>query len=252
MLTLSHLQSWQRCQKQYYYKHHLGYQWPREEGRFVLGKAVHKLLEYQARGLATDHLLDKVDPPITSYTRLLSAHPLGQAPIVASEWAFHLPVAGADGGLVWWTGRVDRIVRFKAGRIGILDWKTGTAIPKNPQAAWQTRLYLAAVWTLRDRLKLGIKTPDQLVFVYAGVKGPQVQCVEVPYALDHYTATLAELAVVSAELADPLAFALPVRCPDSFCPYGGICGIGAPAEGDPSSPVPAEGLSLPADLDGLF
>jgi PD-(D/E)XK nuclease superfamily len=256
VLTLSHLQSWQRCQRQYQLKHGLGYQWPRNESRFVLGKAVHKLLEFQARGLALEPLLDTFPPEIAAFTRLLAAHGLGQAPVVANEWAFHLPMMTEAGQRVWWTGRVDRIVRLSGGRVGVLDWKTGTAIPKEAATAWQTRLYLAAVWELRHGLKLGLNEHAQLVFVYAGGKGQQVRCVEVPYGKAAHEATMAELATITAEIASATEFALPPACPDDFCPYRQICGIQHTI--DPLDQSIGEGaesadpLGLPEGLDQLF
>lgn len=69
---------------------------------------------------------------------------------------------------VWLTGRIDRIVRGDNGQIWVLDWKTVSAVPKDPTHHWQTIVYLLAVLAAKHDLGLHDLTAEQLAFVYVG------------------------------------------------------------------------------------
>lgn len=139
------LKSWSRCKRQFYYKTVKKLQWPADIQHFRLGRDVHKLLDYQARGLNCDLLLQHSLPDVQVSWRKLKDHRLVNLPVVANEWAFHVPIAvKKEQQAGWLTGRIDRVSR-DGNRILVIDWKTGTGVPRNPESDWQTMLYLFAL-----------------------------------------------------------------------------------------------------------
>jgi hypothetical protein len=252
-LTLSsvspnHLQTWGRCQRQFDYQYVQQLRWPTDQRNFALGKNVHKLLDYQARGLDVEPLLQTATSELQHAWQLLMAHPISQAPVVASEWGFQIPVDYAEAraepapaGItatdeavpssaeqpprhVWLTGRIDRIVCGDNGQIWVLDWKTGTAVPKDPAHHWQTIVYLLAVLAAKHDLGLPDLTAEQLAFVYVGVSDA-VRLVEVSFDASQQAQYEARLQQSLQQLLSATDFVLPSRCPDAHCPYGTICGI---------------------------
>ena len=248
-----YLQSWERCQRQFDYQHVQELRWPSDTRNFTLGKHVHKLLDYQARGLDCEPLVVTATPDIQKAWQLLMAHETAHAPIVASEWGFQFPVTvnskdlsstgrgevvaeaapkltnsvrgeAEDSTTVWNVGRIDRIIRAENGQVWVLDWKTGTAIPRNPSDHWQTILYLLAVLAAKDDLGLPDLTPEQLQFVYVGVN-ESVQMVHVPFSQVAYEAYWARLHQTLQQILSAETFNLPNKCPDPYCPYDSICGI---------------------------
>ena len=120
--------SWSRCKKQFYYKYVRRLQWPSDIRHFRLGRDVHKLLDYQARGLDCDVLLTNAPDDVRFSWQKLLPHPIVNLPVVANEWAFHVPIQLPNKNTEWLTGRLDRVAR-DGDRILIIDWKTGTGIP---------------------------------------------------------------------------------------------------------------------------
>jgi hypothetical protein len=244
----NHLQTWGRCQRQFDYQYVQQLRWPTDQRNFALGKNVHKLLDYHARGMEVTPLLQTATPEVQRAWQLLMAHPISQAPVVASEWGFQIPVdytearaevapavitaagesapppANQPPRRVWLTGRIDRIVRGDNGQVWVLDWKTGTAVPKDPANHWQTIVYLLAVLAAKDDLGLPDLTAEQLVFVYVGVSDA-VRLVQVPFDTLQLAQYQARLQQSLQQLLSATDFVLPSRCPDAHCPYGTICGI---------------------------
>lgn len=263
VLSLSHFRSWLRCRKQYELKHVQQLHWPSDEQHFTLGQSVHKLLDYQSRNLPLDPLLaaqSRAD--IRQQYNALLQHPLAQAPIVANEWAFYVPLSlsienPASSSVpplppVWVTGRIDRVVRHN-NQVVVVDWKTGTAIPWQPEAALQTRLYLFAVGECRSQLQL-LGTPlEQLAMAYVGFRKGQLHAVQVAYSDAAHQQTRQDLQTWALAMLHQPAYSLPEHCPDAYCPFGQVCGIQATdhADGDPAN-NPATfadqaALSLPED-----
>src|SRR5688500_18368722 len=83
--------SWSRCRRQFYYKYVKGMQWPADIQHFRLGRDVHKLLDYQARELDCELLLEHAQQDVRFSWQKLMAHPITQLPVLANEWAFHVP-----------------------------------------------------------------------------------------------------------------------------------------------------------------
>lgn len=223
--------SWTRCKKQFYYKYEKHLQWPSDGRHFKLGRDVHKLLDYQARGLDCSHLLAEADDNVRVSWEKLQAHPVVQWTTLASEWGFHVPVAGAKTP-VWLVGRMDRVAGHD-GIVWVIDWKTGTGVPKNPAEDWQTRVYLYALLEIarapvpNNALHRPDLKAEQVRFVYVEVKTTDapIRLVEVPYDEARHEATRARLAELADAMAAETEYALPDACPDRFCPYRTICGI---------------------------
>lgn len=263
------LKSWSRCKRQFYYKHVKKLQWPSDIQHFSLGKDVHKLLDYQARGLDCTLLLEHAPLNVRISWQKLMAHPVVHLPVVANEWAFHVPVAlqaepvsvqsleqssnlsltqpsepaiqTSIGRVEWLTGRIDRVSR-DGDKILVIDWKTGTGVPRNPEVDWQTRLYMYAlveVASSPSAADLGLQrvgaenaplSPEQVSFLYVEVKADQhtpVRLVPLPYGTAQHLATRQVLQSILSQMAVEEDYALPENriCPDKFCSYRSICGI---------------------------
>ena len=303
LVSTSQLKEWDKCKKQFYYKSVVKTNWLAGQKNFELGKAVHKLMDYQARNLPLEPILTEVRQDIQETYLALESNSLAQATVVANEWSFNVPfplgtvdnnalmgifVVTAlfstfgrmiDGAInesscisvytavlcysclesappahycqqhlnsegqapitVWLTGRVDRVVKTlvntpaKHSFYWVVDWKTGTAVPPDFKQAWQTRLYLYAIWEARHQLGLPeTVTIEQLGFVYVEVKPKRKQAVrlyEVLYSQAQHEQTKADLTRVLTGMYLERRFELPATCPDSYCPFGAICGI-APVE----------------------
>ena len=223
--------AWTRCKKQYYFKYGKKYLWPSDDRHFSLGKDVHKLLDYHARGLNCAALLESADDKVRVSFEKLLAHPISHWSTLASEWGFHVPVH-VPGAPVWLVGRMDRIAR-QDGLIWIIDWKTGTGVPKNPEEDWQTRVYLYALLEIA-RAPLPntvLHQPDlpaeSLRFCYVEVKtGDQpVRLETVEYSEQKHTETRRLLEQHCSAMVVESTFALPSKCPDRYCPYRTVCGI---------------------------
>lgn len=228
-VSSDHFKTWSRCRRKYYYQYVKRLQWPTDQSHFRLGKSVHKLLEFQSRGLDCTALLSNADPDIQASWAALIAHPVAHLPIVASEWGFHVPIDGVR--RAWLTGRVDRIAR-DGDTFLILDWKTGTGVPKLPEVDWQTVLYLFAVVESAAQLPLAPEAvealrPEVLRFVYVEVKDGQVREVPVSYDTAQHHLNRERIVETLTEMQQANEYALPAKCPDPFCPYRAICGIEA-------------------------
>lgn len=226
--------SWSRCKKQFYYKHVKRLQWPSDIRHFRLGRDVHKLLDYQARGLDCDVLLAQAPDDVRYSWQKLLKHPIVHLPVVANEWAFHVPIQ-LPGQTEWLTGRLDRIARYDD-QILIIDWKTGTGIPRSPENDWQTLLYLYAVIEVAPSIAAqdlqlnlsGPLRPEQLQFVYVEIKPDQttpIREVIIPYNTEKHQQTGALLKSILSEMSVEEDFPLPNSCLDRFCAYRSICGI---------------------------
>jgi CRISPR/Cas system-associated exonuclease Cas4 (RecB family) len=229
--------SWSRCKRQFFYKYVKKMQWPADIQHFRLGKDVHKLMDYQARGLDCALLLDNAPMDVSVSWQKLLNHPTAHLPVLANEWAFHVPITALDGYTDWLTGRIDRVAR-KEGEVWVIDWKTGTGVPRNPEMDWQTRLYLYAlveVAQTQSAEDLGLNwsgplQPEQVKFVYVEVKADNhtpVREVTLAYNANKHEATRQTLQAIVSAMAVEEDYALPDnrQCPDKYCAYRTICGI---------------------------
>lgn len=235
------LKSWSRCRRQFYYKHVKKLQWPSDIQHFRLGKDVHKLLDYQARGLDCSLLLNQSPMDVRLSWQKLMNHPVVQWPVVANEWAFHVPVAlqpeRPQGRVEWLTGRIDRVAR-DGDKIIVIDWKTGTGVPKNPEVDWQTRLYMYALVEVAqtpsaadlDLNRNGPLQPEQVSFLYVEVKADQstpIRLVPLAYNRAQHESTRQVLQSILRQMAVEEDYAIPENgvCPDKYCSYRSICGV---------------------------
>lgn len=229
--------SWSRCKRQFYYKHVKKMQWPADIQHFRLGRDVHKLLDYQARGLDCTLLLEKAPMDVRISWQKLMNHPTVHLPVLANEWAFHTPMPCTDGATDWLTGRIDRVAR-REDDILVIDWKTGTGVPRNPDVDWQTRLYLYALVEVAQSpsaADLGLRIdgplqPEQVKFLYVEVKADNhtpVREVLLDYNSAKHEATRQTLQAIVSRMAVEEDYDLPDnnQCPDKFCSYRSICGI---------------------------
>lgn len=229
--------SWSRCKRQFYYKHVKRMQWPADIQHFRLGRDVHKLLDYQARELDCSLLLANAPMDVRISWQKLMNHPIAHLPVIANEWAFHTPMPCGSGETDWLTGRIDRVAR-REDEVLVIDWKTGTGVPRNPETDWQTRLYLYALVEVAksrsaDDLELnynGPLQPEQVKFVYVEVKPDNhtpVREVVLDYNTAKHEATRQTLSAIVSAMAIEEDYALPDnnQCPDKYCAYRTICGI---------------------------
>lgn len=232
--------SWSRCKRQFYYKHVKKMQWPSDTQHFRLGKDVHKLLDYQARNLDCELLLESAPMNVRISWQKLMNHPVAHLPVIANEWAFHTPIPCDDGKTDWLTGRIDRVAR-RDDTILVIDWKTGTGVPRNPEVDWQTRLYLYALVEVaqsQSAADLGMSIdgplqPEQVKFLYVEVKADQhtpVREVLLDYNRAKHEATRQTLQTIVSRMAIEEEYDLPDnnQCPDQYCSYRSICGIEQP------------------------
>lgn len=218
LFSVNQFKTWTKCQKKYYYDYVRKLRWPSDQSRFAFGKTIHKLFEYQARNLPFDALLQNADPAIQTAWQTLMEHPIPHFPILGSEWAFTVPVAGQ-----WITGRIDRLAKQDE-MILILDWKTGTSIPSLPEVDWQTVIYQYAVVEAHQQLGLSVLPPEHVRFVYLEIKG-DIRELMIPYGPQKHQETRQRIEEVLGAVQQEKTYPLPPKCPDPFCPYLNICGI---------------------------
>lgn len=249
VLTLEHFKTYTKCPLQFGYKFITHRAWPSDQTRYTLGRSIHKLFEFQARGLRVDACLPGCTSEAQAMWAKLQAIPYANpatCKILANEWAFWVPLTGAESGTVWITGRLDRVIAVPPElratvpalahtQVAIVDWKTGMGVPKNPASAWQTRLYLWALVEARARLGLAALPPEAFAFVYVGLRNASepIEFVPIPYTAQAHAATTHEvqnlIATVSPYLqgqGKPAALPTPTRCPDRYCAYKTICPVG--------------------------
>jgi hypothetical protein len=242
LVSVNQFKTWTKCKKKYYYDYVQKLRWPTDQSHFQFGKTIHKLFEYQARGLDFADLLTQASPEIQGAWAALQEHPIPHLPVVASEWAFHVPIAFKNK-KVWLAGRVDRI-SLEDDTLLILDWKTGTSAPSLPEVDWQTTLYLYAVLEAQKELHLEkchfkkdqetqefqhleprAFSPESLRFVYVEVKKQDVKAISILYNAEKHQATQERLIRTLAQMNQEKGYQLPNQCPDPYCPYRSICGI---------------------------
>lgn len=216
--SVNQLKTWCKCRKKYELDYVRKLQWPANPKNFRLGKGVHQLLDYTARNLPVEPIVKDADSDIVEVWQFLQRSHWARLPVLASEWGFSLEVDGN-----WIYGRIDRIVQ-DGETIRILDWKTGTSAPREPETDWQTLIYLYVAYEARRDLGVDV-TPEQLQFTYVQVKNGALSTVDVPYSVAMHEATRQRLAETLQAIQMATVYTLPVQCPDRFCPYYNICGI---------------------------
>jgi len=233
----NHLKEWDKCPKQFYYKTVLGQRWLSNERNFELGKAVHALMDLEAKGLPYAHVFQTLSPNIQAHFKALQTDAIAQAPVMASEYAFYVPFQATMFPHVQLTGRIDRLSVVE-NTISIIDWKTGTAVPQDYPNAWQTRLYAYAIWqilTHQPNLLPTLlpnapawKAEQGLAFYYVEVRlnrQPYVKAYRVAIDEAYIRDTEALVAQRLTAILAETEFRLPKACPDKYCPFSKVCGI---------------------------
>ncbi len=252
VLSVDGIKTFHKCARKYQLQTLRRMRWPADTRNFSLGQHVHKLMDYQAYA-SLQLPLNAVLPAATNaeksaFERLQKESSVAGWPVLASEWGFNLRLARqadwpAAVGAVFIRGRMDRLVlQPETHHVVIVDWKTGTAIPKQPESDFQTLVYALAVDDASEHLPLPHETvlegaAPRLAFVYVGVSSnPQKPLQEIRIDFDEARLLLARqqvLAEVTAMLKAMAAdqFALPAHCPDRYCPFRSVCGIETRASG---------------------
>jgi hypothetical protein len=216
---------WSQCKKQFFYRRIQGLKWPSDDSNFKLGRTVHKLMEFQAQHLPVEHLLSSLTPlELQAYDSLKHCD-AAQWTVLASEWGFQVPIKVLDKTL-WLTGRVDRISQDPDGNIVLIDWKTGTSIPRNPEQDWQTRLYLYAVHECAQDLGLSAFAAEQLRFLYIQThQANHLVQKTIHYSMEKHQHIRAQIKGMMEAMLQETTFNLPQACPDRYCSFKTICGI---------------------------
>jgi hypothetical protein len=257
-VSVNQLKEWDKCHAQFYYKTVLKQRWLTDERNFELGKAVHALMDLNAKGMPTEHLRIGLKATILAHFDALVEHPLAKAPVLASEYAFYLPFPVGDVSHITLTGRIDRISVYN-GMLAIIDWKTGTAVPHDYATAWQTRLYSYAIWHMREAL--GVEASLGMSFYYVDVRTnrqPAVKVYTVIIDAEYIAETEGLLKQVLARILAEKRFALPSACPDKYCTFSQVCGITPetmaqlPLFGLPQASVLGKDVSGEANVLDLF
>lgn len=258
-LTINQLKTWDQCKRKYYYQFIRQLKWPTDQSNFQLGQSVHKLMEFQAKNLPIEPLLAHADPKIQRTWDVLMRCVYSSLPVLVNEWGFMLPltlqVAPEINVNIWLEGRVDRIAIDESDdalKIRVLDWKTGTGIPKNPEQDWQTQIYLMAAYRIVpsilavNRKNPSTLRPEDFSFIYIGAKETQskVEEVEINYSQEAFEKTGRRLESTLTDILQESQFGLPSRCPDPYCPYQPICGIEDYGPNPPDMPKP-DGIVSP-------
>jgi hypothetical protein len=270
-VSVNQLKEWDKCHAQFYYKTVLKQRWLSDERNFELGKAVHALMDLNAKGMPTEHLRVGLKSNILAHFDALVEHPLAKAPVVASEYAFYVPFHVEGFSHITLTGRIDRISLYD-GSLAIIDWKTGTAVPHDYATAWQTRLYSYAIWQMRDALPHTYSNPHpsplskgegvkEMHFYYVDVRTnrqPAVKVYDVTIDADYIAETEGLLKQVLARILAEKRFSLPSACPDKYCRFSQVCGINPettaqlPLFSLPQASVLGQGVSDEANPLDLF
>lgn len=230
LLSANHLKTWDKCRKRFQLHVLDGLRWPTNPGNFEFGQTIHAMMDHHANHRPIQQVEPHLTPLLSNSYQQLTNHPLAQAPLIASEWAFTLPLSLHFAQAIWLTGRIDRISQTTNDNgqpvATIIDWKTGTAIPKNPKDDWQTRLYLyAAVETASRQLNINYP-PEQWAMAYVGVsKKGAMNTVNVPYNQAMHEETEQRLRHTLKTIATSVDYPLPGICPDRYCGYRQVCGI---------------------------
>lgn len=226
-LSVNQLKTWSTCAVKFQLDVVQKLHWPSDPKNFRLGKGVHQLLDYASRDLPLDPIIDDADADIVASYNAITDSDWATFPILASEWGFSLGF-----GSTWLYGRMDRIIRWSyEGRdcIAILDWKTGTAIPKQVETDWQTQVYCYALVEAQREFGLSI-SPSDVVMVYVQANPDRMRHVVVEHSLEKHQAIYDRL-IASFQAIDEAQqqqnYPLPSACPDKHCPYRSICGIDA-------------------------
>ena len=196
------------------------------------GRAFHQLLHQHAHGVPASILSDlELDDDVRRWWNNYLQSPPPDVPdaMVRSEFGLSAPI-----GDYRLSARYDRVGAEPEGRIVVVDWKTGTKLPKRPwlEQRMQTRVYPYVMTLAGFALNGGAAPkPEQVEMVYWYANFPN-RPVRFSYDRDRFESDGAYLNRLVDEIAargegDWELTGRPSRCP--FCSYRSLCKRGTEA-----------------------
>lgn len=155
MLMSDHFETYKKCPKAYYYKYILGIKIFQHKDKFTLGKNIHALASYKAKGLNINKLLNIMSEEEKLHWQNLLSNDFFNYPQIAVEWGFDVHLDGD----FWLNGRIDAIFK-KNNKIIIVDWKTGQNLPELPEESFQSMIYLYAFYNSQKDFDIEFSASD--------------------------------------------------------------------------------------------
>lgn len=200
------LKTYKECPHKYYLKYIKKISIPQPASYFEKGKKIHALANYYLRGDDISKIINGLTDEEKSVWNTLFQNEFFKKKYVKSEYNLSCKV-----GNFWIGGRLDALMQDGEDYY-ILDYKTGS-IPKNPEADFQTMVYLICA----DKK---IKNYNSMKFVYIDLKNNQNSIIELtPERKDFYIKTLNEICI---SISDTNEYSQNLdRC--RFCEYSKLC-----------------------------
>ncbi len=108
--THNNFKTYDLCKRKYYYEYVKKLHWPNLYGSYELGLAVHKLLDYQAKGFEVSKFVAAANEEIQQSWSYVESADILKYEIVDSEWAFNVKHETSG---QWIQGRIDRLIKLK-------------------------------------------------------------------------------------------------------------------------------------------
>jgi len=212
--------TWQTCQKRYYYKYIKELKWPEFNQDFELGKSVHALIDYHLRGLNTDHLLQNADEEISELWHKIKNDSIMNKNIIQTEWSFNTQIKNTP---YWLIGRIDSIFfDEEKNKYIIADWKTGKFVPKKIHTNFQHKIYLYALYQSRKDLGIDFK-PEDLAFQYFKILPDSIEITEINFSEEKLLEYEENFINIINKVEGSQDFSTPEICPIKVCQYKGLC-----------------------------
>jgi len=213
--------TWQACQKKYYYKYVKELNLPEFENVYRLGQSFHALMDYHLRGLNTELLLRHADSDVVNIWNKIKTHPILAKKVIKTEWGFNTRLGDTA---YWLEGRVDAIFYDETtNKYIIADWKTGI-IPKNIDTNFQHKIYLYAFYRSRKDLNLDM-SPKNLCFQYFKIDSQNIEIKEINFSEEKLQEYEENLIKITRNIEKTFDFSLQDICPIKFCHYNNLCEI---------------------------
>lgn len=211
-LTHNNFKTYDSCKRKYYYEYIKKLHWPSEESNYELGLSVHKLADYQAKGLETKRFLTNANKDIKEIWEYLQESEIITFPVIESEWAFNVRLGKTP---YWLQGRIDRLAQHK-NKYLIIDFKTGQNLPYDKNVDWQAITYLYCV-SLAKKIK-----PEDLEFWYYKVaEDPEYR--EIKYSASLHKEYEDKMLETITQIQSNKAWAPNNNCIDKYCKYTELC-----------------------------
>lgn len=213
-ITHNNFKTYDSCKRKYYYEYIKKLHWPSQESNYELGLSVHKLADYQAKGLETERFLRDTKKDIKEIWGYLQGSEIIKHPVIESEWAFNVRL---DRTYYWLQGRIDRLIQHKtSNKFIIVDFKTGQNLPYEKKEDWQAITYLYCV-----SLAKNIKPEDLEFWYYKVADEPEYRKIKYSNALHkEYEDKMLD---IITQIQSTKIWAPNKDCIDKFCKYTELC-----------------------------